>query len=129
MLRKLKDRLTACMMAQKQHSHCLRIKCLTRFWVGETLEGWMPGPDPHALWIETDADQPTVSFQAYLSTGNNGNRWKRAVAMLRRLTRGDWKCRRCGEAIPDWRRVDAMYCRESCRKSAARWRRWKRSSC
>lgn len=86
----------------------------------------MPGPDPDALWIEEDAERPTVSYQAYLWTGNNGNRLKRAEAMVRRLALGTWVCRECGEALPDWRRVDARYCGESCRKRAARYRRRER---
>ncbi|RYH10513.1 hypothetical protein EU800_07120 [Tropicimonas sp. IMCC6043] len=83
----------------------------------------MPGPDPEALWIDEEADRPTVTYQAYCWTGNNGNRRKRAIAMLRRLARGDWTCRWCGDALPDWRRVDARYCCEGCRKRAARSRR------
>lgn len=83
----------------------------------------MPGPDPDTLWIEQDKPPYRVCFQAYLWTGNNGNRRKRAVAMLRRLAWGTWKCDWCGGPLPDWRRVDARYCREACRKKAARWRR------
>jgi hypothetical protein len=78
----------------------------------------MPGPDPHALWIESDEPPYRVCHQAYFWTGNNGNRKKRAIAMLRRLARHDWKCRWCGDPLPDWRRVDARYCREGCRKKA-----------
>ncbi len=83
----------------------------------------MPGPDPAALWIEEYADRPTVSFHAYFWTGNDGNRHKRAEGMVRRLARGDWKCSWCGDPLPDWRRVDAQYCCEGCRKRAARARR------
>ncbi len=83
----------------------------------------MPGPDPHALWIDTEAERPSVLFQAYFWTGNNGNRRKRAIAILRRLQRSDWKCRWCGDPLPDWRRADALYCCEGCRKRAARVRR------
>jgi len=83
----------------------------------------MPGPDPDALWIESDERPYRVSYQAYFWTGNNGNRKARAIAMLQRLARHDWKCRWCSEPLPDWRRVDAQYCREQCRKRAARWRR------
>ena len=83
----------------------------------------MPGPDPHALWIERDGTTVTVCHQAYFWTGNNGNRKRRALAILRSLARRDWRCRWCGEDIPDWRRADAQYCRASCRKKAARWRR------
>ncbi len=82
----------------------------------------MPGPDPHAVWIESDEPPYSVCHQAYFWTGNNGNRKKRAMAMLQRLARRDWTCRWCGDSLPDWRRVDAQYCREGCRKKAARWR-------
>ena len=83
----------------------------------------MPGPDPDAVWIGSDERTHRVFYEAYLWTGNDGNRKKRAMAMVRRLARHDWKCRWCGEPLPAWRRVDAKYCRERCRKRAARWRR------
>jgi len=83
----------------------------------------MPGPDPHALWIDDEADRPRVLFQAYFWTGNSGNRKARAAALLRRLQRGDWYCRCCGDPLPDYLRADARYCREACRKRAARGRR------
>ena len=86
----------------------------------------MPGPDPHALWIENDHPPYTVTYQAYLWTGNNGNRKARAIAMLRRLARGTWRCLWCREMLPDYVRVDARYCNERCRKRAARWRRQSR---
>ena len=89
----------------------------------------MPGPDPDALWIERHSDRYTVSYQSYLWTGNSGNRRKRAEAMLRRLIRGAWKCGWCGETLPEWRRADVQYCRESCRKKSARARRaWRGAS-
>lgn len=84
----------------------------------------MPGPDPHALWIEDkNPERPCVQFQAYFWTNNNGNRQARAIALLRRLRRGDWRCLWCGDDLPDQRRADARYCREACRKRAARARR------
>ena len=50
----------------------------------------MPGPDPHRLWIEDDRPgSARVCWQAYDWTGNNGNRRKRANAILRRLARRD----------------------------------------
>jgi len=64
-----------------------------------------------------------VSFQSYFRTGNNGNRKARAVAILKRLAQGKWFCRWCGDDLPDHLRADAIYCRESCRKRAARSRR------
>ena len=83
----------------------------------------MPGPDPHALWIENDEPPYRVSYQNYLWTGAAGNRKKRAIAILRRLLRHSWHCRWCGDTLPDYVRADALYCREACRKRAARARR------
>ncbi len=88
----------------------------------------MPAPDPESLWIESDTPPYRVCYQAYLWTGNNGNRRKRAETMLRRLARRDWCCRWCGDTLPDWRRVDARYCCEGCRKRAARLRRQSRGA-
>jgi hypothetical protein len=84
----------------------------------------MPGPDPHSLWIEDLGPvRARVSFEAYDWTGNSGNRRARAIAILRRLYRGTWSCRWCGDDLPDYVRADALYCREGCRKRAARERR------
>lgn len=86
----------------------------------------MSGPDPHALWISEDQPPFMVSYESYFWSGNAGNRRRRAIAMLKRLVGRDWICRQCGDPLPDWRRVDTRYCRESCRKKAARRRRVER---
>lgn len=83
----------------------------------------MPGPDPHALWIESFEPPFRVCHQAYFWTGNTGNRKARALEILRRLARRDWRCRWCFECLPDHLRADARYCGEGCRKKAARLRR------
>lgn len=83
----------------------------------------MPCPDPHALWIEKRDGRAVVSFQSYFWTGYEWNRKARAVAILKRLAQGKWFCRWCGDDLPDYMRADAIYCRESCRKRAARSRR------
>jgi len=84
----------------------------------------MPGPDPHALWIsDDDRNRPSIIMQAYFWTGNRGNRLARTRAILGRLRRGDWFCWWCGDMLPDYLRADARYCREACRKAAARQRR------
>ncbi|GEM_PF-1889859 len=90
----------------------------------------MPEPDPHSLWIDDhDPQNARVSWQAYFWTGNNGNRKAWAVAILRRLGRCTWRCRWCRDDLPAYLRADALYCRESCRKQAARKRRAARSEC
>jgi hypothetical protein len=89
----------------------------------------MPGPDPHRLWIEDASPSAArVWWQAYDWTGNAGHRRARAKAILRRLRRGKWCCRWCGDALPDYVRADALYCREACRKRAARQKRAARLS-
>ena len=81
------------------------------------------GPDPHVLWIESDEPPYSVAYQAYLWTGIKGNRKARAIAMVRRLALGTWRCLWCREMLPDYLRADARYCNDRCRKQAARARR------
>lgn len=83
----------------------------------------MPGPDPNSLWIEHDGERYIVNFESYFWTGNNGNRRARAFSMPRRLSKRTWRCLCCGDDLPEYVRSDAIYCRESCRKRAARSRR------
>lgn len=83
----------------------------------------MPGPDPHAVWIEESNGRYSAYFDAYFWTRNAGNREKRAKEMLRRFTNGDWVYRWCSDDLPEWRRVDALYCCQGCKKKAQRARR------
>lgn len=83
----------------------------------------MPGPNPHALWLEEYEGQVLVTFERYCWTGNAGNRQKRAVSILKRKVRRDWYCRWCGDALPVWRRADAKYCSAGCKVRAAHKRR------
>lgn len=45
------------------------------------------------------------------------------MRMMRNLRRNGWCCEWCGGPVPEFRRADARYCREGCRKRAARARR------
>lgn len=83
----------------------------------------MPGPDPHRLWIESAEPPYRVEWQPYDWTGNHGHRKARAIAILRRLSLGTWRCDWCGEGLPNYIRSDARYCNERCRKRSARERR------
>ena len=83
----------------------------------------MPGPDPQAVWIEEDAyGRLLVSYEVFLVT-NRTARKRRAIRLLRNVSRGGWLCPWCNEPVPHFRRTDARFCGESCRKKAARWRR------
>jgi hypothetical protein len=91
----------------------------------------MPAPDPNAVWVD-DYDPATgrvsVMFETFLvnanlqRVGNLKNRKRRANAIALRVRRDGWRCRWCGWEIDTTRRADANYCREACRKAAARQR-------
>lgn len=79
----------------------------------------MPGPDPEGVWIEDDGRV----WLEILPTTNRKHRIARCRAIARRLRLFVWRCEWCGDPLPLERRADARYCRESCRKRAARLRR------
>ena len=94
----------------------------------------MPAPDPFGLsYGETATGQPIVMAEIWGSRarpffeGNPKHRKARAAAVLRRLRCDGWICRDCGEPVPMFRRADADYCREGCRKRAARRRQAERA--
>ena len=83
----------------------------------------MPAPDPSAVWFDRQVGRITVSYLPYFWTQKVGHRKARAMAILKRMSRGDWICPWCQDDLPDWRRSDARYCCEGCRTLAARSRR------
>jgi len=83
----------------------------------------MPGPIPNALWFEEWDGRLSAVYERYYGTGNVANRQARARAIMRRMARGTWYCSWCADDLPVWRRADAQYCSERCRKKAARSRR------
>ena len=89
----------------------------------------MPAPDPFGLHYDQTPDGcPIVTAELWTSrlppfSGNPRHRLARARAVLRNLLRNGWACRHCGDPVPLWRRADAVYCSEGCRKHAARRRK------
>ncbi len=82
----------------------------------------MPAPDPFAIEItEWDDGRVTVTYQVHWS--GNRTRKQRAVAILKKVRRDGWRCQWCQDPIPLFRRADARYCCEGCRKRAARHRK------
>ena len=81
----------------------------------------VPGPYPQAIWIE-DAPNGAFSiyFEKYFWTGKTGHRAGRVATTARRLKAQTWRCLWCRNDLPVWRRADAKYCCEGCRKRAAR---------
>ena len=83
----------------------------------------MPGPAPHAIWVETMLGGSLVTFENYFGQRQSLHREQRSKALSNRLSKNTWQCRWCSSSLPSWKRVDAYYCRESCRKKAARKRK------
>lgn len=87
----------------------------------------MPAPDPHGLtYHETASGKPCITAEIWGSRnrpfweGNPKHRNARAAAVLKRLCIDGWACRECRNPVPLYRRADARYCCERCRKRAAR---------
>ena len=88
----------------------------------------MPGPDPFGVEIEGDYPGPLTSYAhpsdaTILGGGNKRHRIARARRILENVARGGWCCPWCLDFVPIYRRADAVYCSEGCRKRAARARR------
>lgn len=83
----------------------------------------MPGPDPEGLDIEEYEDGGFRITAEIWAHGNRRNRISRMQRVSRNIRRGGWKCWRCGEPVPLYKRADARFCSEGCRKRAARGRR------
>lgn len=81
----------------------------------------MPAPDPHG--INMGDNGPLSLLVERWACGNHRHRMDRAKRILANLTRANWCCPECGDYVPLFRRADAVYCREGCRKRAQRRRR------
>lgn len=87
----------------------------------------MPGPDPQAIWLDEDGEGRVIVPAEVFLIGNRAARLRRARAVLRNILRNDWSCAWCCEPVPLFRRADARFCGEGCRKRAARERRGARA--
>ena len=82
----------------------------------------MPAPDPDDIQAWHQNGRWTVRGNIW-PDGNHKDRNTRMLAILRNLTWGGWRCAWCNAPVPLWRRADARYCCEACRKKSARDRR------
>ena len=82
----------------------------------------MPAPDPHGISIEKHPHGWRVLAGTFVLSGRT-QRMARAKRILRNLAVNGWVCPWCGGPVPEFRRADACYCCEGCRKRAARSRR------
>ena len=80
----------------------------------------MPAPDPQAITTEDTANGGIIVFADVFLIGNRQARLNRAKAILHKLGADGWPCWRCARPVPLFRRVDARYCCDGCRKRAAR---------
>lgn len=84
----------------------------------------MPEPNPHSVWIEREDGSTTLSYLRFnFFTGRIADHEPRAKKLAQRIIEGSWVCRWCSCELQHWRRSDAHYCSEHCRKKAARSRR------
>ncbi len=81
----------------------------------------MPEPDPDG--IAPGENWPKGVLVQQWFCGNKRHRLARARRILENARWGEWSCRECREPVPMFRRADAVFCREACRKSAARRRK------
>ena len=62
-------------------------------------------------------------FESSVGGNERRNRERRAVSIMKRVIRDGWVCAYCGDEIGFHKRADAQYCRERCKRAAARQRR------
>ena len=85
----------------------------------------MPAPDPSGIGIEEyEGGGFRITCELWWH-GNRATRIKRMKRIAENIRWNGWRCEHCGDPIPLYRRSDARFCRERCRKAAAR----SRSSC
>ena len=79
-------------------------------------------PEPEIDGIETfEPVESRWRIRAYIERhGNKRHRLARMHAILANLRRNDWRCIWCGAKIAMYKRADAVFCGEGCRKRAAR---------
>lgn len=87
----------------------------------------MGAPDPDGIRVEFYDGRVVVLYQVWREA-NPKTRKARAKRLLKLIGRDGegWRCVRCDEPIPIFRRADARYCSTGCRKGAARERRKER---
>lgn len=91
----------------------------------------MPGPDPSGLDYNKAPDgrwrvTAEVWPQSGLFASNRKHRIARLRTVVRNLERGGWLCSWCLDPVPIWRRADARYCCQGCKRSATSERRAER---
>lgn len=81
----------------------------------------MPAPDPNGVTIDRQGGGFSLLVDTFLLSGRT-QRMARAERIAQNLRRDGWACPWCKRPVPEFRRADARYCCEGCRKRAARGR-------
>ncbi len=82
----------------------------------------MTDRDNATIWIE-ELNPPQVRLSFTHFPWQNAHRIaERATKLAQNYSKG-WHCAYCGNLMLVWKRIDAKYCKEGCRKMAARKRR------
>jgi hypothetical protein len=87
----------------------------------------MPAPDPLSLYIEEFEDSSTSIIAEVWYYGNRRNRLARMSAVAKNIRETGWICPACKGSVPLYRRADARFCSQGCRKKFARLHRKTRS--
>jgi hypothetical protein len=82
----------------------------------------MPAPDPSGLDLEEYDGGFSITAELWWY-GNRRHRIARMKAVMRRIRFGGWRCLQCNRPIALFKRADADFCSERCRKVVARRRR------
>lgn len=82
----------------------------------------MPAPDPWGITIEKRSGGFGLLIDMFMHSGRT-QRLARAKRIAHKLHANGWRCAWCSRPVPEFRRADAVYCSEGCRKRAARARR------
>jgi len=80
----------------------------------------MPAPDPDAIDLGDGWPDRVSVLASMFMAGNRKARKARTLAIFRKLQWGGWNCRWCGDPVPLFKRAEAAFCCEGCRKRAAR---------
>lgn len=86
----------------------------------------MPAPDPDAIELGDGWPKRASLLVSMFMARNPKARMARAEAIVRNLQCRGWSCHWCGDPVPLFKRADAKFCCEGCRKrNARRWREWR----
>jgi hypothetical protein len=76
----------------------------------------MPTPDPNGLYIDEDENGRITITAEIWPHGNRRHRIARMKRVMRNVRTNRWRCWGCGGLMPLYKRADAKFCKERCRR-------------